>query len=60
MEIMEQTVRSPLVLMDLNTNIENGEQTTGRHGELAAIFWSQLAAKLAASFYYVLFYYGVY
>ena len=33
-----------------------GEQTTGRHGQLA-VFWSQLAAKLAASCYYVLFYY---
>ena len=33
-----------------------GEQTTGRHGQLA-IFWSQLAAKLAACvimFYFII------
>ena len=35
----------------------NGDQTTGRQGQLASKFRSRLAAKLAASLYYVLFYY---
>ena len=34
-----------------------GDQTTGRQGQLASKFRSRLAAKLAASLYYVLFYY---
>ena len=41
----------------LNVSVEGGDQTTGRQGQLASKFRSQLAAKLAASLYYVLFYY---
>ena len=37
--------------------VGGGDQTTGRQGQLTSKFRSRLAAKLAASLYYVLFYY---